>query len=244
VSGEQACAAALISLSQFDWDFIWSESSVGAGEKMKTPFITLTIATSLTLITTANAWLGDSEPTLVKRFGSPHAVEISTSDIPTKKGFYVELTEAFTTNISLIASTNNDYNLNLVETRQRDSFTKDGLNITVYVGNVGEQYNGVDFSGASVREVINCPLLWQKNSHRDNVGRFMLFSPSAINTLLENNKGDSTWVAGWHPLFSVPGIYIKRTADKSRLAIGYGVSENEIHRLEFRMVDQNGNPAD
>ncbi len=211
---------------------------------MKTTFIALTIAASLTAITTANAWLGDSEPTLVQRYGSPRAVEISTSDIPTQKGFYVELTEAFTTNISLLASTNNNYNLDLVETRQRDTFTKDGRNITVYVGNVGEKYNGVDFSGASVREVIRCPIAWHKNSHHDNVGHFMFFSPSVLNTLLENNKGDSTWEDTWHPLSSLPGIYIKRTADKSRLAIAYGASENEIHRLEFRMVDQAGNPVD
>ena len=166
------------------------------------------------------------------------------SDIPTQKGFYVELTEAFTTNISLIASTNNNYNLDLVETRQRDSFTKDGRRITVYVGNIGEKYNGVDFSGASVREVIYCPIAWHKNSHHDNVGQFMFFSPSVISALLENNKGDSTWTDTWRPLSSVPGIYIKRTADKSRLAIAYGASENEIHRLEFRMVEPAGNPVE
>ena len=151
---------------------------------MKIVLIALTVAASLTIIVTANAWLGDPEPTLVQHYGSPRAVEISTGDIPTQKGFYVELTEAFTTNISLIASTNNDYNLDLVETRQRDTFTKDGLGITVYVGNIGEKYNGVDFSGSSVREVINCPIVWRKNSHRDNVGHFMFFSPSAINVLI------------------------------------------------------------
>jgi hypothetical protein len=211
---------------------------------MKTISIALVIAASLTIITTANAWLGDSEPTLAQRYGPPHAVEISTGDIPTQKGFYVELTEAFTTNISLIASTNNDYNLDLVETRQRDTFTKDGLGITVYVGNVGEKYNGVDFSGSSVREVVNCPIVWRQNGHHDNVGRFRFFSPAAVNTLLENNKGDSTWADDWHPLSSLPGIYIKRTADKSRIAIAYGVSVNEIHRLEFRVVDQSGQSAD
>jgi hypothetical protein len=211
---------------------------------MKTIPIALAIATSLTAITAANAWLGDSEPTLVQRYGSPHAVEISTGDVPTQKGFYVELTEAFTTNVSLIASTNNDYNLDLVETRQRDTFTKDGLGITVYIGNVGEKYNGIDFSGSSVREVIHCPIVRRKNSHGDNVGHFMFFSPAAINTLLENNKGDSTWVDNWHTLSFIPGTYIKRTADKSRLAIAYGVSESEIHRLEVRMVDEAGKSAD
>jgi hypothetical protein len=211
---------------------------------MKTIFITLTVATSLTLITTAHAWLGDAEPTLVQRYGSPHAVEISTSDIPTQKGFYVELTEAFTTNVSLIASTNDNYNLDLVETRQRDTFTKDGQKITVYVGNVGEQYNGVDFSGSSVREVINCPIVWNTNTHHDNVGIFRFFSHAALNTLLDNNKSTSTWADTWHPLSSLPGIFIKRTADKSRIAIAYGVSETEIHRLEFRMVDANGQTSD
>jgi len=211
---------------------------------MKTVFIALAIATSLAAITTANAWLGDSEPTLVQRYGPPHAVEISTGDIPTQKGFYIELTEAFTTNVSLIASTNNDYNLDLVEIHQRDTFTKDGLKITVYVGNVGEKYGDVDFSGASVREVINCPLVSRKNSHHDDIGRSLFFSPAAINTLLENNRGNSTWADSWHPLASLPGIYVKRTADKSRIVIAYGASENEIHRLEFRMMDEAGQTAD
>jgi hypothetical protein len=211
---------------------------------MKTAFVVLTFAASLTVVTAANAWLGDSEPVLVQRYGPPHAVQISTGDIPTQKGFYMELTEAFTTNVSLIASTNDDYNLDLVETRQRDTFTKDGRNITVYVGNVGEKYDGIDFSGASVREVINCPITWHKNKHGDNVGHFVFFSPAALNTLLENNQGNSTWSEGWHPLSSVPGIYIKRTADKSRLAIAYGASDSEIHQLEFRMVDEDGKTAD
>jgi hypothetical protein len=211
---------------------------------MKTISIAVTIAASLAAVATANAWLGDSEPTLVQRYGSPRAVEISTGDIPTQKGYYVELTESFTTNVSLIASTNNDYNLDLVESRQRDTFTKDGLTITVYVGNVGEKYNGADFSGASVREVINCPLVWQKNRNGDKVGHSVPFSPAALNALLENNKGNSTWADNWHPLSLTPGIYIKRTADKSRMAIAYGVSETEIHRFELRMVDGDGKSAD
>jgi hypothetical protein len=230
---------------QFDWVSIRGNNNLFSGERiMKRVSIVLAIAASLTIITTANAWLGDSEPTLVQRYGPPHAVDISSGDIPTQKGFYVELTEAFTTNVSLIASTNDDYNLDLVETRQRDTFTKDGLTITVYVGNVGEKYNSVDFSGSSVREVINCPLVWRKNTHSDNVGYFKFFSPAAVNTLLENNKGDSTWPDSWRPLSPTPGIFIKRTADRSRLAIGYGTSDQKIHRLEFRMVDQNGQTAD
>src|SRR5882724_8355555 len=160
---------------------------------MKTFSIVLAIATSLTALTTANAWLGDSEPTLVQRYGPPRAVEVSTGDIPTQKGFYVELTASFTTNVSLIASTNDNYNLDLVETHQRDIFTKSGLSIAVYVGTPGEKYNGVDFSGLSVREVINCPLVSRKNTHGDKVGHFMFFSAAAINALLENNKGNSTW---------------------------------------------------
>jgi len=126
---------------------------------MKIASIALAIATSLTALTTANAWLGDSEPTLVQRYGPPHAVEISTGDIPRQKGYYVELTESFTTNVSLIASTNDNYNLDLVETHQRDTFTKSGLGIAVYVGTPGEKYNGVDVSGSSVREAINYPLV-------------------------------------------------------------------------------------
>ena len=211
---------------------------------MKTISIALAIAASLTAVATTNAWLGDTEPTLVQRYGPPRAVEISTGNIPTQKGYYVELTESFTTNVSLIATTNNDYNMDLVETRQRDTFAKDGLGIVVYVGNVGEKYNGVDFSGSSVREVINCPLVWQKNKNGDKVGHPAPFSPTAINTLLENNKGNSTWADNWHTLSFIPGTYIKRTADKSRMAIAYGVSENEIHRLEVRMVDGDGKSAD
>src|ERR1035437_5281878 len=211
---------------------------------MKTPFIALTIAALLTSIAPANAWLGDSEPTLVQRYGSPHEVEISMGDIPTQKGYYVELKEAFTTNVSLIAASRNDYNMDLVETRQRDTFTKDGLGIVVYVGNIGEKYNGVDFSGSSVREVISCPLVWRKNKNGDKVGHPVVFSPAAISTLLENNKGNSTWADNWHTLSFIPGTYIKRTADKSRMAIACGVSENEIHRLEVRMVDGDGKSAD
>jgi hypothetical protein len=211
---------------------------------MKTISIALTIAASLALVATAHAWLGDPEPTLAQRYGKPLAVEVSTDDIPTQKGVYIELTEAFTTNISLIASTNNNYNLDLVETRQRDTFIKDGQHIAVYIGNVGEHYNGVDFSGASVREVINCPLTWQKDSHDDQIGRFMFFSPANINTLLENNRGGSTWPDDWRPLLSTPGIFVKRTADKTRIAIAYGTSDQKIHRVEFRMVDQNGQIAD
>ncbi len=211
---------------------------------MKTVFVVLTFAASLTVVTVANAWLGDSEPVLVQRYGSPRAVQISTGDIPTQKGFYVELTEAFTTNVSLIASTNDDYNLDLVETRQRDIFTKDGRNIAVYVGNVGEKYDGIDYSGSSVREVIDCPIAWHKNKRGDNVGDFVFFSPVEINTMLQNNQGNSTWADGWHPLSSVPGIYVKHTADKSRLAIAYGASDREIHQLEFRMVDEAAKTAD
>jgi hypothetical protein len=210
---------------------------------MKTVSIALVIAASLTAVATTDAWLGDSEPALVQRYGPPRAVEISTGDIPTQKGYYVELTESFTTNISLIASTNDNYNLDLVETRQRDAFTKDGLGIVVYVGSVGEKYNGLDFSGASVREVINCPLIWQKNKNGDKVGHAVPFSPAAISTLLENNKGNSTWADNWHTLSFIPGAYIKRTADKSRMAIAFGASEKEIHRLEFRMVDETGKSA-
>jgi|SRR6266404_29991 len=211
---------------------------------MKSSSIALTIAATLAAITTANAWLGDSEPTLVQRYGSPRAVEISTGDIPTQKGYYVELTESFSTNISLISSTNDNYNLDLVETRERYTFTKSGLGITAYLGNAGEKYAGADFSGLSVREVINCPLTSRKNTHGDKVGHFTFFSPATIETLLENNKGNSTWTDAWRPTSLMSGIYIKRTADKSRMAIAYGASENEIHRLEFRIVDEARKSAD
>ena len=211
---------------------------------MKTISIALSIAASLTIITTANAWLGDSEPSLAQRYGPPRAVEIATGDIPMQKGLYIELTESFTTNVSLTVSTNDDYNLDLVETRQRDIFAKDGQHIAVYIGNIGERYNGVDFAGASVREVINCPIVWQKNTQGDKFGRFVFFSPSAVNTLLQNNQGNSTWSDGWRTLPLLPGIYFKYSPDKSRMAIAYGASENEIYRLEFRMENQSSLFAD
>jgi hypothetical protein len=211
---------------------------------MKTISFALAIAASLTIITTANAWLGDSEPTLVQRYGHPRAVEIATGEIPTQKGFYAELTESFTTNVSLTVSTNDDYDLDLVETRQRDTFTKDGQRIVVYIGNVGEKYNGVDFSGSSTREVFHCPIVWGKNTHGDKVGRFVFFSPTVVNTLLQNNQGNSTWSDGWHTLPLVAGIYFKYSPDRSRMAIAYGLSENEIYRLEFRMENQSNLFAD
>jgi hypothetical protein len=62
------------------------------------------------------------------------------------------------------------------------------------------------------------------------------FSLSTINSILNNNKGDSAWADVWQAN-STPGAYIKRTLDKSRLAIAYGVSENEIYRLDIEMVN-------
>ncbi len=211
---------------------------------MKTIFIALSVTASLAFITTANAWLGDPEPTLAQRYGSPRAVEIATGNIPTKKGVYIELTESFTTNVSLTVSTNDDYDLDLAETHQRDTFTKDGQHIAVYIGNVGEKYNGVDFAGSSVREVFHCPIVWQKNTQGDKFGRFLFFSPTVVTTLLQNNQGNSTWSDGWRTLPLLPGIYFKYSPDKSRMAIAYGASENEIYRLEFRMEDQSSLFAD
>ena len=210
---------------------------------MKTALIALTTAASLTAITTANAGLGDTEQALTQHYGTPLAVETSNGDIPTQKGYYVELKEAFATNVSLIADSRNNYNMDLVETRQRSTFMKDGLRIVAYVGNPGEKYNGVDFAGASSREVISCPIVWRKNRNGDQVGLPSPFSQQTLQAILEANQGNSTWDDHWQ-ILSIPGVYIRKTADKSRLAIAYGTSELDIQRLELRMVDEPGKTAD
>ena len=203
---------------------------------MKPSLITLIIAALLTAISTANAWLGDSEDALSHRYGKPKAVEMSNGDIPTQKGYYAELKENFGTNVSLIASTDTGYSMDLVENRKRYTFQKDGLGIVAYVGNADEKYNSADFAGKSAREVVTCPVVWKKNKTGDKVGHPVAFSLSAINTILDNNKGDSAWGDDWQPA-PTPGAYIKRTLDKSRLAIAYGVSVNEIYRLDIQMVN-------
>src|SRR5580704_14180899 len=72
---------------------------------MTSTSMALTIAALLTAISTANAWLGDNEQELIQRYGKPRLVELTTGDIPTQKGYYAELKENFSTNVSLIAST-------------------------------------------------------------------------------------------------------------------------------------------
>jgi hypothetical protein len=210
---------------------------------MKSISIALTLAISLTALHTALARLGDSEDALIQRYGKPRAIEATTGDTPTQKGFYAELKENFTTNVSLIASTDTNYNaigygMDLVETRTRYKFEKDGLRVTAYLGNSDEKYNGVDFAGKSAREVIYSSSIWEKNKVGDKVAHPLPFSAATIASTLENNKGDSTWSDGWQ-LGPTPGIYIKHSADKARMAIAYGPSEKEIYRLELRMIDPN-----
>jgi hypothetical protein len=202
---------------------------------MKLASIALTIAALLSAIPRANAWLGDSQDALTQRYGKPRAVEISTGDIPTQKGYYAELKENFSTNVSLIASTAKGYSMDLVENRKRFTFEKDGSRIVVYIGNDGEKYGGVSFTGKSAREVITCPIVSKKNKNGDKVGHPVAFSQATINTMLDNNKGDSAWADDWRSI-SVPGTFIKRTTDGTRMAIAYGVSDHEIYRLEFRMT--------
>ena len=86
------------------------------------------------------------------------------------------------------------------------------------------------------REVVAGPTVWKINKNGDKVAHPVAFSPSTINTILDDNKGDSAWPDVWHP-DPTPGAYIKRTFDKSRLAIAYGVSTNEIYRLDIQMVN-------
>jgi hypothetical protein len=208
---------------------------------MKATFIAIVIAAVLGIAATANAWLGDSQDALVQRYGKPALVQLTTGDIPTQKGYYAELKENFSTNVSLIAWTGTNYDevgygMDLVETRNRYTFEKDGLKIIAYTGNPGEKYNGADFSDRSTREIINSGAVWDKNKDGDKFRRSVPLTLSVINAFLENNKGDSTWPAAWQPS-AVPGTWLKRTADKARMAIAHGTSEQEIYHLEVRMVD-------
>ena len=52
---------------------------------MKPSSIALTIAALLTTISTAHAWLGDSEDALSHRYGKPTVVQISTATSPPKR---------------------------------------------------------------------------------------------------------------------------------------------------------------
>jgi len=202
---------------------------------MKSSSITLTVAALLTTLSTANAWLGDSEDALIQHYGKPKLIQLSNGDIPTQQGYYAELKEPFGTNVSLITSTDTNYNMDLVENRKRITFQKDDLRIVVYVGNPGDNYSGVDFTDKSAREVVYCPVVWKKNTAGDKVGHPVAFAQPTINTILDNNKGDSSWGDSWQPAL-IPGAYLKRTTDNSRLAIAFGPSANEIYRLELRMT--------
>ena len=127
---------------------------------MKPIVIAAAIGTVLGITATANAWLGDSRDGLIQRYGKPTLVQLTTGDIPTQKGYYAELKENFSTNVSLIAwtSTNYDeigYGMDLVESRTRYTFEKDGLTIVAYLGNAGEKYNGADFSARTAREIVS-----------------------------------------------------------------------------------------
>jgi hypothetical protein len=208
---------------------------------MKITFIAVTTAAALGIAATANAWLGDSQDTLTQRYGKPTLVQLTTGDIPTQKGYYAELKENFSTNVSLVAWTGTNYDeigygMDLVETRNRYTFEKDGLKIITYVGNPGEKYNGADFSDRSAREIINSGTVWEKDKSGDQFRRSVPISPSVINAFLENNKGDSTWPDAWQPS-AIPGTWLKRATDKARMAIAHGTSEQKIYRLEVRMVD-------
>jgi hypothetical protein len=208
---------------------------------MKTTFTALTIAALFGITATAYAWLGDSQDALLRRYGKPTLVELTTGDIPAQKGYYAELKESYGTNVSLIASTDTNYNeigygMDLVETRSRYTFEKDGLRIVAYIGTAGEKYNGADFSDRSAREIIKSGAVLEKDKSGDQFRRSVPLSPSVINAFLENNKGDSTWATAWLPS-PTPGTWLKRTADKVRMAIAHGTSEHQIYQLEVRMVD-------
>ncbi len=208
----------------------------------------LTVAALLAAISIANASLGDSQDALIQRYGKPKLAELTTGDIPAQKGYYAELKESYSTNVSLIASIGTNYNeigygMDLVETRSRYTFDKDGLKIVAYIGNVGEKYNGADFSDRSAREIINAGTVWEKDKSGDQFRHPVPLSPSVIDAFLGNNKGESTWADAWQPS-AVPGTWLKRTADKTRLAIAHGASEHSIYQIEVRMVDEASRAAD
>jgi hypothetical protein len=208
---------------------------------MKATFITITTAAVLGITATANAWLGDSEDALTQRYGKPTLVQLTTGGIPTQQGYYAELKQNYSTNVSLVAwsGTNYDeigYGMDLVETRNRYTFDKDGLKIVAYVGNPGEKYNGADFSDRSAREILNSGSVWEKDKSGDQFRRSVPLSPSVVAAFLENNKGDSIWPDAWQPS-GVPGTWLKHTTDKARMAIAHGTSEHEIYQVEVRMVD-------
>jgi hypothetical protein len=208
---------------------------------MKPVSIAIALAAMLAVATTANAWLGDSLATLNQSYGNPLWMQSTTGDIPTQKGQYAELKESYGTNVSLIAqlSTNYDetgYGMDLVEIRTRYLFVTNGLSIAVYIGNGGETYNGTDFSGRSAREILRAASVWQKDSSGDKFTHPLPIPPSVVDAFLEHNQGDSTWVGGWQP-YSAPGLYLRHTVDKTRLAIGQGPSENQLYRVEVRMVN-------
>ncbi len=208
---------------------------------MKTTFTVLTIAASLAIAATANAWLGDSREALIQRYGKPMLVQLTTGDVPTQKGYYAELKENFSTNASLIAWTGTNYDeigygMDLVETRSRSLFETNGLRIVAYIGNAGETYSGADFSGRSAREILNGGSVWQEDKSGDKFTRPVPLSPTVISAFLADNKGESTWPDAWQPS-ATPGTWLKRTTDKSRLAVAHGTSDQQIYQLEVRMVD-------
>ena len=215
---------------------------------MKPTFIAVMIAAVLGITATANAWLGDSQDALIQRYGKPKLVELTTGGIPAQKGYYAELKENFSTNVSLIAWTGTNYDeigygMDLVETRSRYTFERDGLKIITYIGNAGEKYNGADFFDRSAREIVNSGAVWEKDKSGDQFRRSVPLSQSVIDAFLENNKGESTWPSAWQPSL-IPGTWLKRTADKARMAIAHGTSEHQFYRLEVRMVDDLTRAAD
>ncbi|HTS17404.1 MAG TPA: hypothetical protein VMP11_07520 [Verrucomicrobiae bacterium] len=208
---------------------------------MKSAYLGLTTAALFSLAATAHAWLGDTREALIQHYGKPVLTQLTTGDIPTQKGYYAELTENYSTNTSLVAwegtnYTEVGYGMDLVETRTRETFVTNNLTIAVYIGNSGETYNGVDFSGRSAREVIHSGSVWRTDASGDQFTHRLPLSPAVVDAFLDANKGDSTWSKVWRPS-QVPGSYLKRTADKMRLAIAHGTSPHDLYHLEVRMID-------
>jgi len=209
---------------------------------MKPALVGLTIAATFAIASTANAWLGDSQDALIRRYGKPVLRQLTTGDIPNQRGYYAELKENYSTNISLIAemSTNYDeigYGMDLIERRTREIFRTNDMIIAVYIGNVGETYTGADFAGRSVREILSDGSIWQKDSFGDKYAHPLPLAPSVISAFLADNKGESGWEEGWQSS-GTPGTWLKRSGSKARMAIAHGPSEQEIYQIEVRMVSE------
>jgi hypothetical protein len=203
---------------------------------MKPLLLCLAAALVLALAADSRADLGDTPQQLKDRFGAPISVEKTTGDIPTQYGYYLELAENSSTNLIWMAPSKDGHYLELIEKRTRCTYFEDSLRVLAYLGIPNEKYGGIDYSGKCAREVVDGPIRWEKNIAGDKVGHPLPLTQETIGLELDANKGHSTWSDDWEPMIT-PGRFIRSTADRTRNAIAYGVSPQEVYRLEVIMAD-------